>query len=117
MSLKKRASYLGNMFKLKPEAFQAKKPAATPADNRAYCTDESKRVEGTEPHEFGEIPRTAEQMAPKLETFVDTMKTQGLKRAIEADPVTYIRNCNGIKDYDRVLKRQRIDARQTRPAL
>ena len=109
MSLKKRASYLGNLFQLKPESFQAKKPAATPADNRAYCTDESKRLEGTEPYEFGEIPRTAEQMAPKLETFVDTMKTQGLKRAIEADPVTYIRNCNGIKDYDRVLKRQRVE--------
>ena len=35
MSLNKRASALGNQFQVKPEAFQAKKPAATPADNRA----------------------------------------------------------------------------------
>jgi hypothetical protein len=109
MSKQKRAATLGNHFMVQPEVFQAKLEHATVADNRAYCTDAEKRVEGTEPFEFGEAPKSAEEHQPRLTQFVETMKTHGLKRAIEEDPETYIRNCNGIKDYDRVLKRQRVE--------
>ncbi len=43
-SRKKRPSTVGRLYQVKPEAFRKKKAKATPADNRAYCTDEEKRL-------------------------------------------------------------------------
>ncbi len=102
---KKRPSTLGNHFQLKPEAFQKMKAKSTPQKNRAYCTDDSKRLPGTLFFEYGSVPG---EQPSKLEALCDIVKEHGLKRAIDSDPATYVRHCNGLASLDNHYKRQKI---------
>ncbi len=76
----------------------------TPSDNRAYCTDQEKRLADSEPFEYGDCPGG---QGSKLAIVAETIKTHGLKRAIEESPQTYITNGRGMRDYDRFIKRQK----------
>ncbi len=112
LATRQRPSPLGALFQVQPEAFQAMKKNSTPQKNRAYCTDDTKRIPGTEFFEYGSVPGTE---PPKLETMCDLVKTQGLKRAIESDPATFVRHCNGLATYDLFCKRQKVEDRIERP--
>ncbi len=101
---KKRESTLGIFYHLKPEAFQLMKKNSTPQKNRAYCTDDSKRVAKTKFFEYGTVPG---EQPSKIDTMCELVKTQGLKRAIDSDPATFVRHCNGLRDLDNHYKRQK----------
>ncbi len=105
---KKRPVTLGNQFQVKPEAFQLMQKKSTPQKNRAYCTDNSKRLPDTEFFEYGSVPG---EVPNKLDSMCDLVKSQGLKRAFESDPATYVRNYNGLKDLELRYKRQKIEER------
>ncbi len=102
---KKRPSTLGIHFQCKPEAFQKMKPASNPQKNRAYCTDDSKRLPGTDFFEYGTVPGAQPN---KIETLCDIVKEHGLKRAIDSDPATFVRHCNGLEKLDNHYKRQKV---------
>ncbi len=105
---KKRPVTLGNQFQVKPEAFQLMQKKSTPQKNRAYCTDDTKRLPDTEFFEYGTVPG---EKPNKLEDMCDLVLKQGLKRAIESDPATFVRHCNGLTSYDLHCKRQKIVGR------
>ncbi len=102
---KKREATLGHQFFVKPEAFQLMKKNSTPTANRAYCTDDSKRVPDTTFFEYGTVPGATPS---KIEAMCDLVKSHGLKRAIDSDPATYVRHCNGLRELDNHYKRQKI---------
>ncbi len=112
LATKIRPTPLGSKFQVKPEAFQLMMKKSTPQKNRAYCTDDSKRLVGTEFFEYGTVPG---KETPKLESMCDLVKAQGLKRAIESDPATFVRHCNGLATYDLFCKRQKTEGRTERP--
>ncbi len=105
---KKRPSTLGNQFQVQPEAFQLMQKKSNPQKNRAYCTDDTKRLTDTEFFEYGTVPG---EVPHKLEEMCELVRTQGLKRAFESDPATYVRNYNGLKDLELQYKRQRLENR------
>ncbi len=74
----KRPSYLGTKYGVKPEVFQMAN--GEPSENRAYCTDEEKRVNGTESWEYGVCPGA---QGSKLTIVAATIKKHGIKRAVE----------------------------------
>ncbi len=100
----KRPSTIGSIYGLKATAFQQGSQRATPADNRAYCTEEEKRLSGTQPWEFGECPGG---QGTRLKQVAAVIKDKGLKRAIEESPETYITCGRGMRDLDRFYKRQK----------
>ncbi len=112
MATKRRPNHIGSHFQVQPEAFQVMKRNSTPQKNRAYCTDDTKRLPTTEFFEYGTVPG---KEPPKLDTFCDLVREQGLKRAIESDPSTFVRHCNGLATYDLFCKRQKIEGRVERP--
>ncbi len=97
MSTVKRPTSLGNYYQVKPEVFQIKKKNATPADNRAYCTDAEKRVPGTEPFEWGDCPGG---QGSKLTQVAAMIKRQGLRASIKEFPATYIGHSTGMAKLD-----------------
>ncbi len=112
MATKKRPATLGNTFQVQPEAFQKMMRNSSPQKNRAYCTDDSKRIPETAFFEYGTVPG---KEPPKLDTMCDLVREQGLKRAIEHDPSTYVRHCNGLASYDLFCKRAKVEDRIERP--
>ncbi len=102
---KKRPSTLGNQFHLKPECFQKIVKGSTPQKNRAYCTKDEDRLPGTEFFEYGTVPKID---VSKVDGMCDLILKQGLKRAIDSDPGTYIRYSNGFKTLDMHYKRQKV---------
>ncbi len=112
MATKKRPGPLGALFQLNPNSFQVMKKNSTPQKNRAYCTDDTKRIKDTVFFEYGTVPGAE---APKLDTFIDLVKSQGLKRAIDSDPATYVRHCNGLQQLDYFYKKQKTEGRIERP--
>lgn len=111
---KKRESGLGNIFMCLPTVFQLMMRNSTPFANKVYCTKDDTRKPGTQPFEYGEVPNEVAKGKSKLDAFVDKLKEEGLDKAIDADPSTYIRNCNGIRDYAKHLRRQQLAARTER---
>ncbi len=65
----------------------------TPADNRAYCTSESKRMAGAEPFEYGEIPGN---QGSKLTAVAKMIEEKGLNETIKEYPATFIVHSTGM---------------------
>ncbi len=101
-TVQKRRGSVNNILHLQNLHLEMAK--GTPSDNRAYCTDNDKRVDGTEAFEFGDCPGG---QGSKLAVVAATIKEKGLKRAIEESPATYITNGRGMRDLDRFYKRQK----------
>ena len=95
-SVQRRASTMGNQFKVKPEAFQ--KMRGQPSDSLAYCTKGETRVEGTTYWQYGDCPGG---QGSKLAKVAKVIKEAGLKAAIKEFPETYITNGRGMKDLNR----------------
>ncbi len=89
----KRPSTIGRIYGLKPESFQMGTVNATPADNRAYCTDSEKRLPGTVPWEFGECPGG---QGSKLTQVAKLIETKGLRATIKEHPATFIVHSTGM---------------------
>ncbi len=106
---KKRPVTLGNHYQVLPEVFQVMRRNSNAQKNRAYCTDDSKRVPGTWFFEYGTVPT---KKVNKVTEFIKQIEKYGLKRAMDDDPTTYVRHCNGFKDLDMHYKRK-----QTRPEV
>ncbi len=105
----KRPSYIGKKYGVQAEVFQVAN--GEPAENRAYCTDEHKRVEGTESWDYGICPGS---QGSKLTIVAATIKKHGIKRAVKESPQTYITNGRGMRDLDRFYKRAKLENRITR---
>ncbi len=100
----KRRAQINTLLKLKNTHLEM--AIGSPSDNRAYCTEPEKRVGGAEYFEFGDCPG---QQGSKLAAVAVTIKTHGLKRAIEESPQTYITNGRGMRDLDYFYKRQKCE--------
>ncbi len=93
----KRPSTIGNIYKLKAESFQMGAANATPADNRAYCTLDEKRLPGTAPWEFGECPGN---QGSKLTAVAKMIEEKGLRETIKEHPATFIVHSTGMGKLD-----------------
>ncbi len=105
MATKKRPTTIGHIFHLKPESFQKMKKLSTPQKNRAYCTKDEDRLPGTEFFEYGTVPGLQPN---KVDSMCALILKEGLKRAIDSDPGTYIRHSNGFNTLDNHYKRQKV---------
>ncbi len=101
-STTKRRNYVNSVLHLKNTHLEMSK--GTPADNRAYCTSEDKRIDGCQYFEHGECPGG---QGSKLAGVAASIYKHGLKRAIEESPQTYITNGRGMRDLDYFYKRQK----------
>ncbi len=102
---KKRPSTLGIQYHCDAEVFQKMVKGSTPQKNRAYCTKDEDRLPGTEFFEYGTVPGVN---VSKVDSMCDLILKQGLKRAIDSDPGTYIRYSNGFKQLEMHYKRQKV---------
>lgn len=105
-SVQRRATTMGNQFKVKPEAFQ--KMRGAPSDSLAYCTKGETRVAGTTYWQYGDCPGG---QGSKLKKVAKIIKESGLKAAIREFPETYITNGRGMKELNRFYKGERERAK------
>ncbi len=102
-STQKRRFAVNNVLHLQKTHLEVSK--GTPSDNRAYCTDADKRIEGTDYFEHGECPGA---QGSRLAVVAESIKTKGLKQTIRDSPQTYITCGRGMRDLDRFYKNERV---------
>ncbi len=110
MSQQKRPTALAKLFKVHHNCFQSTNEG-TPAQNRGYCTDGDKRLPAHDFFEHGDLPGGRGKRTD-LDDMCDAIKTQGLKRAIDAQPKVYLKYHGGSKALDKHYKRQRTEGVQ-----
>lgn len=87
--------------KMHPEAHWEIKHHSV-ADNVEYCTRLSKRIPGTQPVMFGEVPKEAGHRSD-LEAVVQMVQEQKtIEEIATTHPTTFIRNYRGIYEYRNV---------------
>lgn len=117
-SQRKRAPQVNSALNMKPGQAVGQKAIANANDNRAYCTDDEKRVDGKSCFEFGVCPRGAGQRTD-LEEMAEAISQRGLKRTMhDADlkmKTTYMKHRKGAEGLDEIEMAKRIpDERDVR---
>jgi hypothetical protein len=112
-SQRKRVLQVEATLGLKPNGNAPTKANGTANDSKAYCTDPDKRVEGTIPFEYGELPKGQGERTD-LQRMAESIREKGLKRTMsEADTgldTTYMKYHRGAVALDQLAAAARIPA-------